>query len=472
METITISASLVDSSDDTEVNVVAAVAAVGKTHRLVTGQTIKWTADFLRAKAHTFIGKPVNILLNEEGNASEHSRRAIGTIKEAHFDEEQQAVVVTAALWGHYYPKTVARIRELFAEKKLNVSMEMTYPKETMVANTDGSQTPTEGIFSGMAFVGKAGDPRSMVFLMASLEEEEKGLKEHSVKDVIKEIGARLMGTYQDDKTLVDEATAAKDDHNAELSAAHEGSFEWLRHGLQDHLSANGSPDQPVYSYVIATYPNYAIYQEGDDYFRIDYKRSGDKLNFGEPQAVDPVYQPKAQPSAKASGDDPTDNTGNLNLGEENTMSEKTQEELQAAKEQNAELKASLDAMATTLGEMKAALEARDKADADRVAAEAATTRANERMAELEKIVPVKDELKAGLLENLKVVDDAAYEALKASFAASAELRAGIAPGEGLENPDPTPGKNEQKITAAEKTQFAEEAKAQFGTGSKSEEKE
>lgn len=466
MSTVTLEASLVNPSDSTEVNVVAAVAAVGNTHRLASGQIIKWTPDFLREHAQDFIAKPVNIRFDPKTmKATGHSRFVVGAIKEAHYDEARQAIMVTAALWEHYDPKVVAEVRKLYAQGDLHVSMELKYPKDTLQANADGSYTPTAGTFSGMGFVGKPGDPRSMVYLMAELAKEEE--RENPVNEVLKELAARILGTHQEEVEEFD--AQAQDDINAELSAAHEGSFEWLGRAIQEHLSAGKDPNVPApYSYVIATYPNYAIYQEGADYFRIDYKRSGDKLNFGEPQEVDPVYQRTASASAEEGGVDPVDNTGTLNLGEEQRMSEQTQEDLQAAQAQNAELKASLDAMSEKLSELTATIEARDKADADRAAEEAATAKANDRMAELDKIVPIKDELKAGLLDNLKVIDDPAYEALKASFAASAELRGGIAPGETIENPDPTPAKSGNKVSEADLKLFAEEAKDQFGTGPKS----
>lgn len=463
MDSIILNASLVNPSDTTEVNIVAAVAAVGNTHRLASGQIIKWTPEFLRAKAHTFIGKPVNILLDSTDNATEHSRHVIGAIKESYFDEDKQAIVVTAALWEHYQPSTVKKIRLLYAEGKLKVSMELKYPADTLIANADGSHTPTEGTFSGMGFVNQAGDPRSMVYLMASLGADEDNIREKSVNDVIKEIVALLTGSSHKESEEFNEQE--QNDVNAELSAAHEGSYEWLARSLQGHLSAGKSTDAPAYHYIIATYSNYAIYQEGADYFRIDFKRSGDKLNFGEPQEVDPVYQPTVSASAEESGDDPAVNTGNPNQGEQNTMNP---EELKAAQDvQIAELKASLDAANVTLNEMKASQDARDEADK-------AKARADERMVELEKIVPVKDELKAALHENLGKIDDAAYEALKATFAASAELRAGIAPsGEGITNPDPTPNtKDTQKVSEADLKQFQQEAQAHFGTGQKSEDKE
>ena len=529
-EIISVNASLVDPSDTTEVNVVAAVVGVGTTHRLASGHTIKWTADFLRAKASTFIGKPVNIVLNAAGEATDHSRRVIGAIKEAHYDEDKQAIMVTAALWGHYYPETIKKIRSLFASERLNVSMEFSYPSGTLTANEDGTQSPTDGSYSGMGFVGKAGDPRSTVYLMAALEKDDDEHAEASVSDVIKEIVARLLGKTQEvldaaplstdtrsdlpdssfacpeqrkypvkhkdgsiDLPHLRNAVARVSDPNndqcgkdtimslakkylnqeetaalMEAHAAHEGSFEWLRRALGDHLVGEGSMDgQPSEMFVIATYPNYAIYQEGDSYFRIDFKRSGEKLNFGEPQEVDPVYQPTAKASVEEDGVDPADDTGTQSQGDETTMTLTPDEALAAKDEQIEELKATLDAVRNTLNEMKAAQEARE-------ADEKAEDRANERMAELEKIVPVKDELKPALHASLKALDDSAYEVVKASFAASAEIRAGIAPGDEITNPDPTPdhSKDSQKVSDTELDTFRKEAQAQFGTGQQSEDKE
>jgi hypothetical protein len=266
---------------------------------------------------------------------------------------------------------------------------------------------------------------------------------------VITELVARLLGKAQDEIEDIEE----EESPDEEAQAAHAGSYEWMRHSIQEHLSElKGSDGLSVYCEIIATYSNYAIYKEGDDYFRIDFKRSGDKLNFGEPQEVDPVYQPTAKASAEEGGDDPdADDTGILIQGEESNMSDEKDTQIE-------ELKASLDAANATLNAMKAAQDAKE-------ADETATQRAQERLAEIEKIVPVKDELKAALLASLKGMDDAAYEVAKANFAASAEIAAGIAPGEEIENPDPTPSQNPQAVPDAEMAKLREEAQAQFGTG-------
>lgn len=469
-KTLQIDASLVNPNDKTEVNVVAALVGVGTTNKLSTGQRIKWTSDWLRAHADEFIAKPVNIKLDSRGKATSHTRdKVVGAIKGVHYDEDKQAVMVTASLWPHYNPETVQKIKDLYSKKDLHVSMEMKYPEGSLQANEDGSFTPTAGTFSGMSFVGTPGDPRSMVYLMAALDEDEKTDRENMVADIVNEIGKRISSAFASKEPEEEEFDAeAQDLKNAEISAAHEGSFEWLGRALQEHLNASrtGDSDMPAYHYIIATYPNYAIYQEGADYFRIDYKRSGDKLNFGEPQAVDPVYQPTAKASAEASGDDPADNTGNQNQGENDTMSA-TPEELLAAKEsENAELKAALDKVTETLNEMKAAQDAKD-------AEVKANALADERLAELEKIsdAPLKDETKTALRESLKTIDDAAYGAVKSAFAAAAEIKAGVGPTEPIKNPDePGTKKNEQAVAEDDLKALQAEAAAQFGTGAKSEE--
>lgn len=455
-KTLQIDASLVNPQDSTEVNVVAALVGVGTTDRLSTGQRIRWSAEWLQAHADEFIAKPVNIRLDSRGKATSHTRdKVVGAIKSVHYDEDKQAIMATASLWPHYNPETVQKIKELYDAKDLHVSMEMKYPEGSLQANEDGSYTPTAGTFSGMSFVGKPGDPRSMVYLMAALDEEDKDDRENLVSEVIKEIGAKIASAFnpQEPEQEPEFDAQAQDEKNADIAAAHEGSFEWLGRALQDHLSAGQDTDAPMYSYVIATYPNYAIYQSGADYFRIDYKRSGEKLNFGEPQKVDPVYQPTAKASAEASGDDPADNTGNPNQGENDTMSATPEELLAAKDEQIAELQATIEQVSKTLTDMQAAQAAKE-------ADEKATQTANDRLAELDKINPIKDEkVKDALHASLKTVDDAGYEALKSAFAASAELRAGIAPTDAIVNPnEPGTSNNGQALKPEEKESLAAEA--------------
>lgn len=469
-ERITVNASLVDPKDSTEVNLVAAAVGVGTTNRLASGQKIKWTADFLRANVGSFVGKPINVMITEmpkgKTTATGHTRKVVGAIKDAIFDEERQEAIVTGSLWPHYFPKTVSQIRDLYKHKDLNVSMEFSYEPGTLQANEDGSESPTQGGFSGMGIVDKPGDPRSMVYLLAALKDDEAQAQEVSAVSVVKELISRLKKSFD-----LEEAEAESEEEEEETEttgalaheaeAAHEGSYEWIRRAIQDHLvAASGGM---AYCEVIATYSNYAIYKDGDDYFRIDFKRSGGQLNFGEPQAVDPVYQPTAKASTEEGGDTPVDDTGTLNQGEISNM---TPEEAQAAKDEIAQLQASLNDANKTLADMKAAQDARDAEDS-------ANKRADERMAEVEKILPVKEDLKAGLRESLKTLDDAAYEVLKANFASAKTIAAGIAPGDEIENPDPTPGtKDSQEVPEAAMKQFQAEAMAWSGQANKSEDKE
>jgi len=461
---VSIDASLVNPEDNTEVNVVVSAAGVGTTRKLASGHTIKWTPEILRAKAGTLVGKPVNVSLDAEGKATSHSRKVVGAIKEAHYDEATQTVMATTALWGHYDPATIRALRALYAQKDLHPSMEFSFPEGTLTTNEDGTETPTEGEFSGLGFVGKAGDPRAMVYLMAALDEADAQNREPELNDVIKEIVARLQGTQAETPKA-----ATKDDLNAEIAAAHDGSFEWIARKVQEKLAAGQSPDNPSYHFMIATYPNYAIYQEGADYFRIDYKRSGDKLNFGEPQAVDPVYQPTAKASAEEGGNEPADYTGTTYQEVAHNMSDPIEGqtgEANAASAEIAELKASLDAANKKLDEMAAN-------EADRQAREAAEKLATDRMAELDKIVPIKEEAKAALFESLKSLDDAAYEVVKSTFAASVEIAAGVAPGDKIENPNPTPGKDDTATVSPEvMTQLQAEARAWSRQADKSEDKE
>jgi hypothetical protein len=460
---VSIDASLVNPNDNTEVNVVLSAAGVGTTHKLASGHVIKWTPDILRAKAHTLVGKPVNVQLDASGKATGHTRKVVGAVKEAHYDEATETVIATTALWGHYDPSTVKQLKALYAKEDLHPSMEYSFPEGTLIDNGDGTETPTDGEFSGLGFVGKSGDPRAMVYLMAALDEADEHNRESSLNEVIKEIVARLSGAQPEAQT-----SSNQDDLNAEIAAAHDGSFEWIARKVQEHLAAGQSEDSPSYHYMIATYPNYAIYQEGADYFRLDFKRSGDKLNFGEPQAVDPVYQPTAKASAEEGGIEPAEDTGTTSQGDTKDMSDTAEvqasEALAAATAQLTALQASLDAANATLDEMKTKEQAREAADA-------ANTLADSRMSELEKIVTINEEAKAALRENLKSLDDAAYEVVKATFSSSADIAAGIAPGATIENPDPT-GTDTKTVPAAEMEKLQKEAQAQFGSGQKSEDKE
>lgn len=466
-EPIRVNASLLDPFDPSDVTVTMSFAGVGTTDKISTGQRIRWTPEILRRKVKTLEGKPVNVLLNAEGNPTGHTtEQTVGAIKRAWFDEDNQVAMAEAVLWPHYKPKTVSRLKELFKAGNKSFMPSMEYlPNGAITTNDDGTVTPVDGGFSGVGFVGMGGDPRASIYLMAALKEDEKIRQEDapmSFKDFIAEVKAALTG-----KPVEKEPVPITIDD--QLQAAHEGSFEWLSRQVSSHL--NGG-DSMSYSNLIATYSNYAIYKDGEDnYYRVDYKRSGEELTFGEPQKVDPVYQLAAQASAEEGA---IDDTGQPeHIGDLHDMTA-TPDELQAAKdEQIEELKASLQSLSEALDKQTKTNEAlmaeKEKEDKEKKAVALADTR----LAELEKIVPdKKDELKASLYESLKTLDDAGYEVVKASLAAAAQLRAGIAPdADHLENPEHDKTAEEKKF-AEDQKKWQAEAAAKFGTGTKSKDKE
>lgn len=444
-------ASIENPNDTAEVNVIAAVASVG-----TNANGIEWTEEFLEAKADTFVGMPVNIFLDAEGEPTGHSRQAIGSIVESWYDKAKKAIVVKASLWGHYYPRVVKRIKELYAAGQLKVSMEFLTNKASLVANEDGSQRPVEGRFSGMGFVKNPADFGQFVQLVAALnedreeqaastrvaEQEEQMTKDRGLLDQIKQLlaGAESEG----EAVLSDEEYAERQDAiNAELQAAHEGSFEWTQRRLLEHLQANVERDEsgyPMYSYIVATYANYAIYQQGENYFRIDFKRSGDKLNFGDPTEVNPKYE------AKASVDDTPE-------GESMSDTATTSPELVALQSRIEALEAALkEAQDKNTAYETEKQAAREEAEA----AERATTR----LSEIDKIAPVKDETaRTNLTKTLRSLDEEQFAAFKETLAASVKP-GGMGTEATIENPDPT---GDDAEFQASREEWRKEQAARFG---------
>lgn len=424
-------ASIEDPTDTAEVNVIAAVASVG-----INANGIEWTADFLKEKAPTFVGMPVNIHLDAEGEPTGHSRQAIGTIVESNFDEGKQAVVVKASLWGHYYPRLVKRVKSLFADKKLKVSMEFLTNEKFLVAGSEeGSKRPTAGRFSGMGFVKNPADTGQMVYLAAALEEDKEELAETGIalgedgepmnkeKGILTQIRELISGVEEPDDEDDDTALTAEqykdqqDALNEELAAAHEGSFEWTSRRVMEHLSASRSSDDYAYHYILATYANYAIYQQGEDYFRIDFKRSGDKLNFGEPTTVEPKYEAKASvEGANPQGDIMADNEApNAELVAATSRIESLEAELTAEKAKTAAFET----------EKQADAEAKERED-----------RTKARIGELDTIAPIKDEtLRTKLHASVADMSDEAFDAYKDVLAASAKPLGGLTSDETIVNP-------------------------------------
>lgn len=408
-------AALNNPNDSREVTLVADAVGVGRTHRLATGQIITWTAELLREKAKTFIGMPVNIDLDEEDEPTGHSRRAVGAITNAFFDERKQVVTVTAALWKHYAPHTVARIKELAndpnSRDRIQVSMEF-IPDGEMIANGDGSETPVDGEFSGLGIVRVGADPRNKVILVAALAEDE-AQGNMKLDDIISGLRERFV---LEDKISPEEE---RDTRNAELAAAHEGSLEWYSRRLAEHLAeARGNDFDAPYSYVIATYPKYAIYQQGESYYRVEYTRKGRELDFGEPTEVDPTYNP-VEASASTDTDAPTTTQEDAVLATEITEEQRAslREELLA------ELKPQLDELTTVKAEnetLKAEKTAREEAEAKQ-------TLVATRMAELEAIKPAEGAGKERREALCAALDDDAFAAYKADLAEAADAKGGLA---------------------------------------------
>lgn len=444
-------ASIENPNDTAEVNVIAAVASVG-----INANGIEWTEEFLQEKADTFIGMPVNIFLDAEGEPTGHSRQAIGSIIESWYDRTARAIMVKASLWGHYFPRAVKRIKELYSAKKLKVSMEFLTNKASLVANEDGSQRPVDGRFSGMGFVRNPADTGQFVQLVAALAEDQaeqvaasaahdagdQMSKERGLLEQIKQLLAGEEPEGEREETA-EEYQTRQDEVNAELSAAHEGSFEWTNRRLMEHLSANRSPDEYTYHYVIATYANYAIYQEGENYYRIDFKRSGDKLNFGEPTEVDPKYE------AKASVDETPE-------GEEMAETATPTPEMVA-------LQSRIEALEADLAAEKAKTTEYETEKQAAVEEAAATKRAEDRLAEINTIAPVKsEELKASLQKSLRDMSDEAFTAFKDTLAAQVKP-AGMGSDATIENPDPTGDDAEFQASLAD---WRKEQAARYGAAS------
>jgi len=438
---IVATASLTNPNSPSEVTLIADAVGVGTTYRMASGHVITWTAEFLRANAHSFIGKPVNIDIDEDGEATGHSRRVVGAITHAFFDERKQVVTVHAACWPHYAPETISQIKKLAKadpENRTQVSMEF-IPTAEMIANADGSESPTAGEFSGLGIVGVGADPRNQLILVAALAEDEaKGtMKFDKIDDIIDGLKERFV---LQEKTTPEQE---RDARVADLQAAHEGAFEWYASQLAQWLAGRRTESEWVWASVIATYPKYAIYQEGEDYFKVPYTRKGRELEFGDPVEVDPTYN-EVEASAAWQGLEPsasTDTDADLSQDKEPKLATEISAEQKASlrNELLAEVQPQLDELAT----VKAENETLKAAAADREATElkAATTTA--RLDELDKIIPAKDdEAREARRTQIADLEQPAYDALKAAMLTLAEVHGGI-------NSDADTHADEPEVTAA-----------------------
>lgn len=216
-----VEASLLDPNDPVETNIVVDAAGVGRTNRLATGQILTWTAEKLRAFASTMVGMPINVDLDEDGEATGHSRRAVGAVTKAEFDEGTQTLRATGSVWAHYYPSLASRLKELFTDGRVEPSMEFT-PTAELQSNADGSETPTAGRFSGLALVRRGADPRARALLMASVREdlERQPVEVQMNLEQITEAVARRLGYREGDtdaatRTVADDAETESEEISA-----------------------------------------------------------------------------------------------------------------------------------------------------------------------------------------------------------------------------------------------------------------
>ena len=440
-----VEASLLDPNDPAEVTLVADVVGVGKTHRLATGQIVTWTAAFLRQQAHTFIGKPVNIDLNEDGQPSGHSRRVIGTITAAFFDEAKQVITVHAALWRHYAPLTVARIKELGA-KKLQVSMEL-IPRGEMQSNEDGSVTPIDGEFTGMGIVRVGADPQNRVILVAALAEDDQQRSTPTPEDDATFLKRLLRRLFPDEVQAEGHCVECDEVHAAPMSTD----------------TRNSLPDS---SFACPSERKYPVkHKDGSidmAHLRNALARVADPNNdqCGKEVIMRLAKQNGIGASAQAASDAPDDDTV-ISASEDTGAADEehdvpdNSEELRAAlrAELREEFEAELAALTAERDELKAAAEQRE-------ADEAADRLATERAAELEAILPSKsDEAKARRLTTLRTLSAEAFDALKAELAEAAEFK-GALHSEGNKSRD---AGSEDEIPEEQMAGYLEEAQAAFG---------
>lgn len=403
-----VEASLANPNDPAEVTLVADLSSVGITNRTSTGQLINWTADILRARATTLIGKPVNVLL-QDGRVTGHSRNVVGTIIEAAYDETSQRLRIVASLWKHYFPETIAQLADLARKGALQVSAEFMIAQ----ANRDNGVTePTDGLFTGVAIVEEGADPRNKVLVLAS---------------------------------------ALKSDKEAEQLLENEvevlpQSYEWAGEQIAEYLANNEIVDATV----IGTYPDQFVYTSGENTNSVTITTNNGNLAFGEPT----VWSESTGTTAI---------WGVVPSQEPATPQEsKNMEELAEVQASRDRAQTDADSWKSKFEELEASVKSeRDEREAEKAAA-VAVTLANTRIGEIEKIAPYKDAtLKAEHLELFKTADDKTYEVVKSLIAATVEPKGGIASEGGL---GPTDEDADPVLAEAQKNlpQWREEMLALF----------
>lgn len=410
-----IEASIVNPDDPSEVTMIADVSSVGVTRRTKNGQIINWTADILRGKAHTLVGKPVNVFLSD-GRATTHSKNVVGTIIESAFDETTQKLRVIASLWKHYFPETIEKLRELARGGELQVSVEFAY---SHADTEDGVTTPTDGIFLGVGIVDTGADLQNKVLVLASA----------------------LQSDMEAWSKLENEIPVGTEEETTEILPM---SFEWAGEQIADFLSSRGEE-----ATVVGTYPSEFYYSNGNNTYQVPftYTQSEGSLKFGEPVSLS-VGDTTSLP-----------NTSTLIWGvapAEESTKETNMEEL-------AEVQASLVRVQAEADDWKSKYETLEASVKDEREEREAEKRANDRIAEIEKISPYKDEtLKTEHFELFKTADDKLFDAVKKLIMASVEPKGGIASESGVEaqseDADPV-----QAAASASLPKWREELLAAYG---------
>lgn len=437
-----IEASLLNPDDPAEVNIVVDAAGVGITNRLASGQIVKWTAPKLREFAPSMKGMPINIEMDGAGDLRGHSRRVVGAITESTFNEADGVVRATGTIWRHYFPTLLARLKELFAEGKLQTSMEF-LPSSELISNSDGTQTPDRGRFSGLALVRKGADPRSRALLLAAADEDEANQEVEVAMnlDQLTEIVARKLGRrtpdpdYEvqlEDGSLEGEVCAECDEiHAAPMStrsreALPDSSFACPEERKYPVMHKDGSIDLAHLRNAMARVSDPANDQCG----KATIVRLAKEHGMGDAMAATDETETPA----------PEDSVTDM----EAPILDPTNEELRSTL--RAELQTEFQAQIATL------TEERDTAltvNTQREEAARLDTLASIRATELDKILPVTtDAGRTRRLAAVRSLDEAAYEALKAELADAAEVKGGLH-SDADANVDSDEGKTPMEIAVA-----------------------
>jgi hypothetical protein len=376
---IPLNASLFNSNDPADVSIVVDAVTLGTTRQLATGQTVTWDEAAMEMFAESFNGTPINALLNEQGELTDHSREVVGTVRKAVYDREGKKISVLGSLWNHYYPETIAALRELQAKGKVETSME--FLADELRDNGDGTVTPVKGRFSGLGLIPHGADKGNSVLLLASAIKEDK------------EENAKVTNT---------------------TSTALAGSYEWIGLKAAEHFANMGTTDQPYEANIIGTFNNAVVYNNGTDTFRMNYTSdTTNGVTFGEPVKVETTFVPLTA-SRK---DDETLDSGVV----KNMTDSKEFEELKASYNTLEKELEELRPIKTQFEELQAKVAKDEEIKKQELLA-------SERIAEVEKIKPYDDEkLKEAHTEVFKTADEKTFETIKSLMASTVELKGGVA---------------------------------------------